>query len=256
MTATVYLIGLGPGSWQNMTPRSISTLSNVSVIIGHKTSLDLIACLESSDGRANFINGKEIIVQDLSPLQRADIAIAKVLAGKNVAIVTAGDPGIYAIASTFFNYLKKKQIKIPVEVVPGVPAANVAAALLGAPLGRDFATLSLSDRATPWEGIKRRLKAAASADFVVVLYNPKSQSGNYRLNKAVDILKNYNKAGTPVGVVTNATGHGENIQITTLGEVLNYPIEEQTILIFGNSETYVFDGRMVTPRQYRKGVGY
>lgn len=248
MSGKVYLVGIGPGSPDNITPKAVSTLNNVLVIIGHKACLDLIE---------EFIAGKEIIAEDLTPVERAEIAVAQALTGKDVAIVTTGDPGIYAIASTLFSYLMGKEIRVPVEVIPGVTIANAAAALLGSPLGHDFAVISLADLATPWDDIKRRLESAAETGFVVVLYNPKGKVGNRRIREAIATLTNYRKASTPVGVVTNATGEAEKVRITTLGETLRCHISTQkTILIVGNSKTFVFDGRMITPREYEKGVGY
>ncbi len=247
MGSKVYLVGVGPGRRDDMTSRAITTLSDVSVIIGHKSCLDLVA---------DFINGKEIVAADLTPVERAEIAVAHALIGKDVAIVTTGDPGVYAIASTFFNYLKEKGLNVPVEVIPGVAAANIAAALLGSPLGHDFAVISLADMATPWIDIKGRLRAAASGDFVIALYNPKGRVGNRRLKEAIAVLMNYSKASTPVGLVTDAAGESEKVQISTLGEVLRCHIAARTILIIGNSRTFVFDGRMITPREYKEGIGY
>ena len=252
----VFLVGIGPGSPDNMTPRAVSTLHNVPVIVGHRDCIALIA---------DSIAGKEIIAEDLTPLERAEIAVAQALAGKDVAIVTTGDPGIYAIASTFFSYLKENEIRVHVEVIPGVTAVHMAAALLGSPLGHDFAVISLADMATSWDEIKRRLQSAASAGFVIALYKPIGKAGSRRLKEAIAILMNYGKTSTPVGIVTNTNGlsgtarqagEAEKVRITTLGAVLRYPISIQTILIIGNSVTYVFDGRMITPREYKRGVGY
>ena len=247
VSGKVYLVGIGPGSPENMTPRAVCALNDASVIIGQKACLDLIT---------GFIKGKNIIAEDMTPVERAEIAVEQALSGKDVAIVTTGDPGIYAIASTFFSYLVEKEIRIPVEVIPGVAAANAAAALLGSPLGGDFAVISLADMAIPWTNIKKRLESAASGGFVIALYNPKGKAGNRRLKEAVAILMRYNKVATPVGIVTDATGETEKVQITALGEVLHCKIGIQTILIIGNAETLVFDGRMITPRPYREGVGY
>ena len=247
VSGKIYLVGIGPGSRDNITPRAVNRLNNVAVVIGHKVCLDLIT---------EFIAGKELITEALTPVERAEIAVGQALTGKDVAVVTTGDPGIYAIASTFFSYLREKGIKVPVEVVPGLATANVAAALLGSPLGGDFAVISLGDMATPWENIKRRLEAAASGGFVIVLYNPKGKAESRHLEEAIIIIRGYYKASTPVGVVTNATGEAEKVQITTLGDALSCDIGTQTMLIIGNSETYVFEGRMSTPREYRKGVGY
>ncbi|MDO8716234.1 MAG: precorrin-3B C(17)-methyltransferase [Dehalococcoidales bacterium] len=247
VSGKVYLVGIGPGSPENMTPRAVCALNDASVIIGQKACVGLIT---------GFIRAKDIIAEDMSPVERTKIAVEQALSGKDIAIVTTGDPGIYAIASTFFGYLIKKDIRIPVEVIPGVAAVNVAAALLGSPLGGDFAVISLADMATPWSNIKKRLESAASGGFVITLYNPKGKAGNRRIKEAVAILKRYYKVATPVGIVTDAAGETEEVQITTLGEVLHYNISTQTILIIGNAETCVFDGRMITPRAYKEGVGY
>lgn len=247
MSGKVYLIGIGPGSQDYITPRAANALKNVSVVIGHQACLALLV---------DLIAGKEIISADLTPVERSEKAVAKALAGQDVAIVSIGDPGIYAIASTFFSYLRAKETGVPVEVIPGVPVANAAASLLGSPLGHDFAVISLADLATPWRDIKRRLKFAAKADFVVALYNPKGRIGDRRISEAITTLMDYRKASTPVGMVTSASGEGEKVQITTLGELSAGDINADTIVIIGNSETFVFDGRMITPRNYEEGVGY
>jgi len=247
MSGKVYLVGIGPGSLDNMTPKAVGTLRKVEVVIGHRACLELVR---------KFITGKEIISGEMTPIKRAEIAVEKALKGRDVAVVSTGDPGIYAIASTFFQYLKKEGVRVPVEVIPGVTVASAAAALLGSPLGHDFAVISLADLATPWKAIRRRLESAAEADFVVVLYNPKGKLGYQRLKEAIMTLLNYREATTPVGIVTNATGEGEKVQITTLGEVSGCDIDTQSILIVGNSETFVFDAKIITPRGYKEGVGY
>lgn len=247
MTGKVYLVGIGPGSRDDMTPRAVDRLGKVEVIIGHK------ACLKLID---KLIAGKEIILKEMTPIERAGIAVDKALEGKDVALVSSGDPGIYAIASTFFSYLKEKGLGVPVEVIPGVTVANAAAALLGSPLGHDFAVISLADLATPWSAIKRRLESAAASDFVVVLYNPKGRVGDRRVREAVATMMRYRKATTPVGIATSATTEQEKVRITTLEEVPGCSIDTETILIVGNSETFISNGRMITPRGYKRGLGY
>lgn len=247
MTGKVYLVGIGPGSRDNMTPRAVDRLKRVQVIIGHKACLDLVRKL---------IAGKEIVPSEMTPIERAGLAVERALEGKDVALVSSGDPGIYAIASTFFSYLKEKGLRVPVEVIPGVTVANAAAALLGSPLGHDFAVISLADLATPWSAIKRRLESAAGSDFVVVLYNPKGRVGDRRLREAAAILMSHRKDSTPVGMATSATTEQEKVWITTLGEVAGYSIDTETIVIVGNSETFVSNDRMVTPRGYKRGLGY
>lgn len=247
MSGTIYLVGIGPGNPENMTPRAVATLSKVQVIIGRKDCLDLITRLTA---------GKELVAADISPVERSSIAVTKALEGKDVALVTTGDPGIYAIASTFFGYLKDTELAPPVKVIPGVTLANAAAALLGSPLGHDFAAISLADQATPWSAIKRRLESAAASGFVVILYNPKGKVGNQRINEAVAILANYRKATTAVGIVSSAATEHEQVRITTLAEVSGDDIDTETILIVGNSETFVLNDWMVTPRGYKEGLGY
>ena len=247
MSGRVYLVGIGPGSQDNMTPKAMNTLKNVQVVIGHEACLGLVR---------KFITGREIVISEMTPVERAEIAVEKAREGKDVALVSTGDTGIYAIASTFFSYLKDKGLRVEVEVIPGVTVASAAAAILGSPLGHDFAVISLADLATKWSAIKRRLESAAKSDFVVVLYNPKGKVGDKRVKEALETLMTYRKAATPVGIVTNATTESEKVKITTLAEVSGYDIDTDTIVIVGNSETFVFNGKMVTPRGYKKGVGY
>jgi precorrin-3B C17-methyltransferase len=170
--------------------------------------------------------------------------------------VCSGDPGIYAIASTFLGYLKEVNLKISVEIIPGITVANAAAAILGAPLGRDFATISLADRATPWSEIERRLITATQADFVVVLYNPRGRMGEKRLSDTISRLQTLRRSDTPVGIVTNATRCDETACLTPLGEISASQVSEESVVIVGNSATFIFNSKMITPRAYKDGVGY
>lgn len=247
MNGRIYLVGTGPGSRENITPRAAKVLKNVQVIIGHKTCLDLLWKL---------VIGKEVVAGEMTPVERAAMAVEKTRQGRDVAVVSSGDIGIYAFASTFFSYLRNNGLKVEVEVIPGVTVASTAAALLGSPLGRDFATISLADQATRWSDIKRRLISAAESDFVVVLYNPKGKVGSKRVAEAIKVLLNHRQVATPVGIVTSATTRQEKVVITTLGEVSVGEIETDTIVIVGSSETYIYNDRMVTPRDYVEGVGY
>jgi precorrin-3B C17-methyltransferase len=247
MAGKVYLVGIGPGSLSNITPAAANVLKKVPVVIGQKACLDLVW---------QYVVGKEVIASPMTPVERAGLAVKKAMAGQDVAVVSTGDTGIYAIASTFFSYLRDNGIKLEVEIIPGVTLASAAAALLGSPLGHDFAVISLADLATRWRSIKRRLVSAAESDFVVVLYNPVGKVGGRRVREAVDIMLNYRDKDTPVGIVTGATTEQQKVTITTLVEVSAGDIDTDTIIITGNSETYVFNGKMVTPRGYIKGIGY
>lgn len=247
MTGNIYLVGIGPGNSDDMTPRAVNSIRKAAVVIGHKSCLELIPGLTA---------GKETIAGELSPVERAEIAVKRALSGRSVAIVTTGDPGVYAIASTFFSYLKRERLKLEVVVVPGLPSANVASALLGSPTGYDFATISLTDKGTPWNDITARIKAAAESGFVIILYNPRGKPGVSRLNEAISVLNESLQKSVPVGIVTDIDGEAQKVKITTLGRVLTGDIGNQSLIIIGNSKTFVFDGRMVTPRKYLKGIGY
>ncbi len=243
----VYLVGIGPGSPENVTPKALKALKNSQTVLGHSKHLDLIK---------EHIAGKRVITEKMSPIERSEVAVKEALKGRNVAIVSTGDPGIYAIASIFFQHLKEEGIDLDVEVVPGITAAGAAAALLGSPLGHDFASISLGDLAIPWEVIERRLEAASEADFVLVLYNPISKEGDWQLRRALQIIGGHRGFDTEVGMVTDATRVNEKVVVTTLGEMLSHHIDVETIIIVGNSETYLIGERIVTPKMYEEGVGY
>jgi len=228
MKGKVYLVGIGSGTRGGMTYAAAAVLKKVEVVIGQKACLDMLW---------KAVVGAKVIAADMSPVERARTAVDIALAGRDVAIVSTGDTGVYAIASTFFSYLKDNNIELDIEVVPGVTLASAAAARLGSPLGHDFAVISLADQATGWDDIKKRLGAAAEADFVAVLYNPVGKLGKERLKEAVAINQ-------------------EKDVITTLGEVSSCGINTDTLLIIGNSETFVHNGRLITPRGYIQGVGY
>ncbi|HJV08623.1 MAG TPA: precorrin-3B C(17)-methyltransferase, partial [Acidimicrobiales bacterium] len=177
---------------------------------------------------------------------RAKQAVAEAGAGRRVALVCSGDAGVYAMASLVFEVADG----VEVEVVPGVTAALASAALLGAPLGHDHVIVSLSDLLTPWAAIEARLRAAAEADLVVALYNPRSKGRTWQFDAACDILRTSRRPETPVGVVTDATRPGQSVQITTLGAVDAGAVGMTTCVIVGSSTSQVIGGRMVTPRGY------
>ncbi len=170
--------------------------------------------------------------------------------GKKVALVSGGDPGIYAMAGLVYEMARDKAVDCEIEVIPGIAAVNGCAARLGAPLMHDFAAISLSDLLTPWEIIEKRLKAAAAADFVVAIYNPKSKKRVKQIAAAQNIFLEYRDQNTPVGVVTAATRHNEKIRVTTLAKMLEEDIGMQSTVIIGNSQTFVWQDKMITPRGY------
>ena len=183
-------------------------------------------------------------------VERAKIAVSKALENRWVVMVSSGDPGVYGMAGIVLEVAAQEKTEVPVEIVPGITAATAAASKLGAPLVSDFAVISLSDLLTPWEKIERRLEAAASADFSIVLYNPQSQGRIEPLAKAYEILLKHMHPQTPVGIVRQAGRDGEGVTVTTLKEMLNAEIDMVTTIIVGNSATKVVNGRMVTARGY------
>lgn len=189
-------------------------------------------------------------------VERCTKAIECAGEGKRVAVISSGDAGIYAMAGLVLELIDKRegQKKFNIEIIPGMPAFVSAAAILGAPLMHDFASISLSDLLTPWELITNRLEMAARGDFVIAIYNPRSKGRTTQLPKAVKILRKFKDDKTPVGIVRNAAREDEAVTLTTLGELgpLCEEIDMLTIIIIGNSSTFITKAsEMVTPRGYR-----
>jgi len=225
-----------------MTPAAGEALGAAEVIVGYQTYLDLIP---------EFLVDKEVLAsQMMKEVDRCRKALDLAAQGRIVALVSGGDPGIYAMAGVVFEMAREQSVTVDIEVIAGIAALNACAARLGAPLMHDFAAISLSDLLTPWEKIERRLEAAASADFVVVIYNPKSKKRAEHIVKAREILLAHRSPETPVGIVTAATRENERIVLTTLGKMLESEIDMQTTIIVGNSMTFAWQGFMVTPRGY------
>ncbi len=247
MSGTIYLIGLGPGDALHLTPEARAALRQVGTVIGHPETLRLVRRLT---------RGKEVLAVGQDPTARARQAAALAGAGQDVAIVSPGHPGVYAIASTLLSYLKEHKLKLPVEVVPGLTLADYAAARLGSPLGGDWAVVSLADQSTPWAAIRARLTAALAGGFVVVIYNPRGRLDAARLTEARGLALRHRPPATPVGLLAEAVTPGEQVRLTTLGELDPAAVTPDTLLIIGNSESFVYEGRFVTPRPYTPGVGY
>ena len=212
-------------------------------MVGYGTYVKLIQSIIKS--------GAEVVSGTMGrEVERAKIAVSKAKENRRVVMVSSGDPGVYGMAGIVLEVAAMEKADVPVEIVPGVTAATAAASKLGAPLVSDFAVISLSDLLTPWEKIERRLEAAASADFAIVLYNPQSQGRIEPLAKAYEILLRHMRPETPVGIVKQALREGEGVTITTLKEMLTVEIDMVTTIIVGNSATKVVNGRMVTTRGY------
>jgi precorrin-3B C17-methyltransferase len=184
-------------------------------------------------------------------VDRCRFALEKALEGKTVSLVSSGDAGVYGMAGIMLEVVKESQQPIEVEIIPGISAVNATASVLGAPIMHDFAVISLSDLLTPWELIEKRLKHASQGDFIIALYNPKSHGRTEQIKKARDIMLQYKSPATPVGIVKNARRNGQQVQVTNLQEMLNYEIDMLSLVIIGNSATYIDNGKMITPRGYQ-----
>jgi len=230
----------------------------VEIVAGYSTYIELIRPM---------IEGKTIISTGMTQeVKRVEAAIEQALNARSCAIVSSGDPGIYAMAGLVFETCKLKCIAIvppgadlnyleteatlEVEVVPGIPALSAGAALLGAPLTHDFAAISLSDLLTPWEIIEQRLEAAAGADFVVVLYNPKSKKRTWQLERTQQILLKYRDGQTPVGIVVSAMRDKQQVRIVVLKDLHREFVDMQTTVFIGSSASSRYLDFMVTPRGY------
>jgi cobalt-precorrin 5A hydrolase / precorrin-3B C17-methyltransferase len=242
----IYVVGTGPGSADYLTPRALRAINDSDVIVGYGTYLDLIR---------DLIHGKDIVSTGMAQeIDRCRRAIELSEEGRTVAVVSGGDPGIFAMAGLILELVKKRGntffSRNTVEVIPGISALNACAARLGAPLMHDFAAISLSDRLTPWETIAARLDAAAGADFVIVLYNPKSKGRATHIEKARDIIMKHRPPQTPVGLVKAAMREGEEVLLSDLAHMPFERIDMQTTVIIGNSKTVVWNDLMITPRGY------
>ena len=233
-----------------MLPVARQALQTADVIIGYQIYLDQLAPI----CRPDQILESSQLGQEMA---RAERAVTLAQSGKSVAMVSSGDIGIYAMASPIFDILRKigwTGSEPDVEVYPGVSAIQATAARLGAPLGHDFCTISLSNLLTPWPVIERRVMAAAWGDFVVGFYNPRSKKRDWQLQRAIDILLTQRGADTPVALARNMTRPDENVIQTTLGQLDVTQVDMFTLVLVGNSQSYFMGGRMATPRGYVAGT--
>jgi cobalt-precorrin 5A hydrolase/precorrin-3B C17-methyltransferase len=234
------LVGLGPGDDALIPPLAREALAASELVVGLEQYVERIKHL--------LRPGTRLSTPPLgSEIERAKEALAEARAGGSVALVSSGDAGVYAMASPALELAGED---VDVTVVPGITAAQAAASLLGSPLGHDHCSISLSDLLTPWEVIQERVRAAAEADFVVSLYNPRSKGRDWQLGKAREILLGHRSPDTPVGIVMDAYRQGQRVMLTDLGSLRPEDVDMLTVVIIGSSRTEIRSGRMVTPRGY------
>ncbi len=252
--APLYIVGTGPGAASHLTDAAKQAIAASNVIIGYDNYIELVRPL---------LEGKQVVsTAMMQEVQRCREAIRLARAGESVALVSGGDSGIYGMAGLVLELveLESRQNsdlpRLDVQIVPGISAVQAAAALLGAPLMHDFAVISLSDLLTPWNLIKSRLEAAAQADFVIAIYNPRSKNRVTQIQEAQSIILAHRPPETPAGIVRNACRDGQSVVVTTLGQLLNHEIDMSSIVLIGNASTFIdAEGRIVTPRGYADKYG-
>ncbi|MED3804384.1 precorrin-3B C(17)-methyltransferase [Lysinibacillus xylanilyticus] len=244
----IFVVGFGPGDFKHITTRAVEALQQSDMIIGYKTYVELIQ---------DLVSAKSIISTGMTEeVSRAQEAVRQAEAGSIVSVISSGDAGVYGMAGLVYEVLIElgwtEATGIEVEIVPGISAINSCASLLGAPIMHDACTISLSDHLTPWNLIAKRVEAAAMADFVIALYNPKSGRRTRQIVEAQRILLEYRSPDTPVGLVKSAYREKQEITMTTLAEMLEHDIGMLTTVVIGNSTTFFYDNKMITPRGYQR----
>ncbi|WP_013324368.1 precorrin-3B C(17)-methyltransferase [Gloeothece verrucosa] len=242
----LWLVGIGPGKLDQMTPAAMTAIKQADVIIGYSLYLELIKPLQ----RKGQIVESFPITQEQKRAQRA-IELAQW--GLTVAVISSGDCGIYGMAGLVLEELQQAGWdghNPKLEVFAGISAIQAAASRVGAPLMHDFCTISLSDLLTPWQVIEKRLEAAAKADFVTGIYNPRSQTRTGQIIKAQEIFLKFRNPNTPVAIVHSAYREQEQITLTTLEKMLDFPIDMLTTVIIGNCSTRQYANWLITPRGY------
>lgn len=239
----IIVAGIGPGSVENITPAALKAIQTADVVVGYKYYFQFITA---------YLQESAICIDTgmRQERERARQAFEHALEGKTVCVISSGDANIYGMSPLLFEMQKEYQQEIVVEVVPGISAFQKAAALLGAPVGHDFCIISLSDLLTPWDKIERRIFAAAQADFVTAIYNPKSKGRYWQLHRLKEIFQQECNQDRAVGIVRQAGRAEQEITTTTLAEFNPEQVDMFTIVLIGNSQTHFVGKHMVTPRGY------
>lgn len=238
----LYVIGIGPGEYEQMTLKAIHAMEKSEVIIGYTVYVDLVK---------EHFPGKEFLTTPMKKeVDRCVMAFEEAQKGKIVSMICSGDAGVYGMSGLMYE-VGVNYPEVELEIIPGVTAATGGAAVLGAPLIHDFCLISLSDLLTPWEKIEARLLAAAEADFVVCLYNPSSRKRSDYLQKACDLMMQYKSPETVCGIVSYIGRDGEHYEVMNLKTLRDTKVDMFTTVWVGNSQTKEINGKMVTPRGYR-----
>lgn len=242
MRHKIYVAGIGPGEFEQMTIKASKILEESDVIIGYTVYIDLVK---------EHFPGKEFLSTSMTKeADRCRMAFLEAQKGKTVTMICSGDAGVYGMAGLMYE-IGTDFPDTKLEIVSGVTAATAGAALLGAPLTHDFCVISLSDLLTPWETIEKRILAAAKADFSICLYNPSSKKRRDYLKKACDLMLQYKSPDTVCGMVKNIGRQGEEKELLTLDKLREADADMFTTVFVGNSQTKTVSGAMITPRGYK-----
>ena len=239
----IIIAGIGPGSQEDITPAVLEAVREADVVVGYKYYFQFI--------EPYVREGCECIDTGMKKeRERAEQAFLMAEQGKTVVVISSGDAGLYGMAPLIYEMKRERSSEIEVCTLPGISAFQKAASLLGAPIGHDTCLISLSDLMTPWEVIERRIKAAAVGDFVTAVYNPKSHGRYWQLYRLQELFLKYRSAETPVGYVRQAGREEQEVKVATLGEFDPEDVDMFTVIIIGNSQSYMADGKFITPRGY------
>lgn len=239
----IIIAGIGPGSQEDITPAVLEAVQQADAIVGYKYYFQFI--------EPYVKKGCECIDTGMKKeRERAEQAFLLAETGKTVVVISSGDAGLYGMAPLIYEMAEAKGSDITIETLPGISAFQKAASLLGAPIGHDTCIISLSDLMTPWEVIERRIKAAATGDFVTAIYNPKSHGRYWQLYRLQELFLMERSADTPVGYVRQAGRPEQQVKVTTLGAFDPEDIDMFTVVLIGNSQSYISDGKIITPRGY------
>ena len=239
----IIVAGIGPGSREDITPAVAEALQQADAVVGYQYYFQFIQPLLRDDCICVDTGMKK-------ERQRAEQAFELAEQGKTVVVISSGDAGIYGMTPLVYEMGKERGTDVEIESLPGISAFQKAASLLGAPIGHDFCAISLSDLLTPWEVIERRIKAAITGDFVTAIYNPKSHGRYWQIYRLQELFLKWRSPETPIGYVRQAGRDEQEVKIATLGDFNPEDIDMFTVILIGNSQSYVADGKIITPRGY------
>lgn len=234
----LYVIGIGPGGLDYMTLKAKEAIEKSDVIVGYTKYIDMIKPL---------IEDKEVFMTGMRGEEARCKEALRLSKDKDVALVSTGDSGIYGMAGLILELREDEDV----EVIPGLTASSAAGSVIGAPLMHDNCNISLSDLMTPYELIKKRVKMAADGDFIISLYNPRSKGRANYLRECIDIIREFRDDNTPVAVVRHALREGQEVKLFNIGNFDDTVVDMFSIVIVGNSQSYIKDGKFITPRGYK-----